>query len=117
MNVVDKDEKMIGVLRLPQRLQENPLSIVSGGKLLPLDEALEFIVISEGSASERDDPDARLEQKSIWRSIGSPQHNFYNVLWIGRDKDGTAYRQGLGRVFKEAWDAEAGTENVEVMLK
>jgi hypothetical protein len=44
-------------------------------------------------------------------------HEFYNVLWIERDKDGVARRQGRGRIFKEAWDLEVGDEKVEVILK
>ena len=39
---------------------------------------------------------------------------FYYVLWIGW-KDGIAYRKGLGRVMKEAWDRDA-TEEIDLVL-
>ncbi|KAK2054520.1 heterokaryon incompatibility protein [Colletotrichum caudatum] len=32
------------------------------------------------------------------------RYEFYNVMWISR-RDGIAYREGLGRVHKETWDA------------
>ncbi|KAF2002859.1 HET-domain-containing protein [Amniculicola lignicola CBS 123094] len=39
---------------------------------------------------------------------------FYNVLWIGWDGD-TAYRKGLGKVGKRAWDA-LGAKEVTITL-
>ena len=35
----------------------------------------------------------------------------------GREDAPEARRQGLGRIFKEAWDLEVGDEKVEVILK
>lgn len=91
MNVVDKDEKMIGVLRLPQRLQANSLLVNSKGTVFQHDEPLEFIMISKGSAVVRDDPDVLMEKKDIRRRQPVDDvHEFYNVLWIERDKDGVA---------------------------
>lgn len=40
--------------------------------------------------------------------------DFYYVLWI-EWKEGIAYRKGLGRVLKEAWDREA-TEVIDLIL-
>jgi hypothetical protein len=118
VNVVDKDEKMIGVLRLPQRLQASLLLVSSKGTVFQHDEPLKFIMISKGSAVLRDDPDVLMEKKDIRRRQPVDDvHEFYNVLWIERDKDGVARRQGLGRIFKEAWDLEVGDEKVEVILK
>jgi hypothetical protein len=53
MNVVDKDEKMIGILRPPQRLQANSLLVSSKGTVFQHDEPLEFIVISGLCSRER----------------------------------------------------------------
>jgi len=58
---------MIGVLRLPQRLQANSLLVSSKGTVFQHDELLEFTVISKGSAVVRDDPDVLVEKKDIWR--------------------------------------------------
>jgi hypothetical protein len=72
-------------------------------------------MISKGSEVVRDDPDVLMEKKDIRRRQPVDDvHEFYNVLWIERDKDGVARRQGLGRIFKEAWDLEVGDEKVEV---
>ena len=94
---------MIGVLRLPQRLQANSLLVSSKGTVFQHDEPLEFIMISKGSAVVRDDPDVLMEKKDIQRRQPVDDvHEFYNVPQIERDKDVVARRQGLGRIFKEA---------------
>lgn len=51
--------------------------------------------------------------KSLRNSIGV--YEWYNVLWVQR-KDGIAYRKALGRVFKEAWEAQA-LEWVDIILE
>ncbi|KAF2824834.1 hypothetical protein CC86DRAFT_420065 [Ophiobolus disseminans] len=41
-------------------------------------------------------------------------YDFYNVLWV-EWKDGIAYRKALGRVYKEAWEAQT-FEEIDVIL-
>ena len=36
-------------------------------------------------------------------------YEFYNVLWIEREK-GIAFRRALGRVFKKAWESDTLSE-------
>jgi len=44
-------------------------------------------------------------------------YEFYNVLWVTwGGENGIAYRQGIGRVLKSAWDNKRGLEEVEVRL-
>jgi hypothetical protein len=101
---------MIGVLCLPQRLQANSPKVSSKGTVFQHDELLEFM-ISKGFAVVRDDPNVLMEKKDIrQRQPVDDVHEFYNVLWIERDKDGVARCQGLGRIFREAWDLEVGDE-------
>jgi hypothetical protein len=44
-------------------------------------------------------------------------HMFYLVLCIGRDGDGTAYRRGVGRIEKQAWDADAVQGKIELLWR
>lgn len=48
------------------------------------------------------------------------RYEFVNVLWVER-REGVAYRRGLGRVRREAWDGgveavEEGEREVDVLL-
>jgi hypothetical protein len=43
-----------------------------------------------------------------------PALRFYNVMWIGWDGD-VAYRKGLGKVGKTAWDA-LGAAIIDITL-
>ena len=65
----------------------------------------------------------RLEVLEEWASrlefhdeTGPPSEisEYYNVLWI-QWKDGIAYREALGRIFKESWENHP-TELIDVTL-
>jgi hypothetical protein len=57
------------------------------------------------------DSDGTLRYK-YWNTL--EVYEWYNVLWI-EWKDGIAYRKGLGRVSKEAWES-MDLEAVDVLL-
>ncbi|KAF1960726.1 HET-domain-containing protein [Byssothecium circinans] len=48
----------------------------------------------------------------IWEILG--YYEYYNVLWIEWE-NGIAYRKALGRVYKEAWEAQE-LEEVDIVL-
>jgi len=51
---------------------------------------------------------------SCWVKGDRKVLEFYHVMWIGWE-DGIAYRKGVGRVLKEAWDLEE-TEGIDLVL-
>jgi hypothetical protein len=108
---------LIGVLNLN-------LALDSLGQEPPDDTEYELVIISAGemegfvSATQEDLPDI-----VGWGHFSRGFHNprgtsvleIYYVLWIGWKDDGTAYRKGLGRILKDAWDSEA-TEEIDLVL-
>lgn len=88
---------------------EDPQDLVQG-------ERCEVIMISAGSIDynpNSTEKDLReLEYVSeIWLL---EKYEFYNILWIKRDGD-IAYREALGRVWKEAWHRQE-VEEVDILL-
>ena len=77
---------------------------LSGANWSGMEEALEFIAISEGSDQNgsyvfnRDFFDDFMDENGLV--------NYVNVLWIEKVK-GIAYRKGLGHILKSAWVAQA----------
>jgi hypothetical protein len=69
--------------------------------------ACELVAMSAGYAIEGLDASAIDEWHVEERLKGSPgeKYEYYNVLWV-EWKDGIAYRKGLGRVMKSAWEAQ-----------
>ncbi|KAI1746812.1 heterokaryon incompatibility protein-domain-containing protein [Xylaria castorea] len=79
-------------------------------------EARECIVVSGGVTWK----DANDEQTSLeeWAQVdvikSLPKYEFYNVLFIEWEQ-GIAYRKGVGRVWKEAWE-QLNTSVVDIIL-
>lgn len=106
----DKEGGNCGVLRIPVTLSSSGLK--NGDQC-------EVIAISAG-LTPTVSRDAVLEE---WASrlefhdeTGPPSEisEYYNVLWI-QWKDGIAYREALGRIFKESWENHP-TELIDVTL-
>ncbi|GKU06487.1 tol protein [Fusarium langsethiae] len=69
----------------------------------------ELVAISRGYIDSSAGGWPRLDEHDALKSRGLENYAFYNVLFIER-KDGVAYRQGIGRVDKSAWEAESRQE-------
>ena len=97
------------------QLQDDALFSSSTNTLLDDSSKLELVSISAGTATCPEDPHT-LGVSRIDRDIMSNDYlfAFYNVLWI-EWKEGVAYRKGLGRVIKEAWERQA-TEWIDLTL-
>jgi len=52
--------------------------------------------------------------RADYRQTTLVTNEFYYVLWIGWE-DCVAYRKGLGRILKSAWDSE-NTDEIELVL-
>ena len=108
----DNHGKWAGMLQLHDR------ALVSSHRYTLLDRSndLELVSISAGTFSSVHDARCfnvlrKLGIIDCWRT---DIFEFYNVLWI-EWKDGVAYRKGLGRVRKEAWESQA-TEWIDLTL-
>ena len=69
---------------------------------------IEFVSISEGQAVP-DELASLYRELPFWSiTVGRKLsvYSFYNVLWIAWE-DGVAYRKGLGRIWKPAWELQS----------
>ncbi|KAK5651429.1 hypothetical protein OQA88_12517 [Cercophora sp. LCS_1] len=115
VKLLGDDGAVIGALRL-NGLENG----VSGTKV-------SMVVISRGITSQRPHTWEMPEMAVIHADCGPfcfsgsckaekrfVPYDFYNVLWV-RFVDGIAYREGIGRVLRSAWD-RLGAEEVEISL-
>ena len=107
----DNHGKWAGMLQL----HEEALVESHANTLQDHSSKFELVSISAGTFSSVN----KAQCFSVWRSLGyewivPDRSEFYNVLWI-EWKDGVAYRKGLGRVVKEAWESQA-TEWIDLTL-
>jgi hypothetical protein len=108
----DKDRYLVGHLNLNLSLMEfkEPRNNTK----------YELVAISSGALDYSAAPiwmlsDGQLWQASAWKNNRDRNVvDFYSVLWI-EWSNGIAYRKGLGRVLKEAWDREV-TEEIDLIL-
>ncbi|KAF4627891.1 hypothetical protein G7Y89_g10261 [Cudoniella acicularis] len=79
-------------------------------------DVLELVAISQGYAynSVLSSEDTLLEWAHPERPKGTETYQFYNVLCIEWE-DSIAYRRGIGRVFKDAWERQE-LEWIDLML-
>ena len=97
------------------QLHDNALFSSSTNSLLDDSSKLELVSISAGTATCLKDPHTfRVSQGDGVGISNDYLFEFYNVLWI-EWKEGVAYRKGLGRVIKEAWERQA-TEWIDLAL-
>ncbi|KAH0564819.1 hypothetical protein GP486_001792 [Trichoglossum hirsutum] len=81
------------------------------------DSKCEFIAISAGSVRVPEHLREWVLTIAEWIHVGGSKgltFDFYNVLWIRR-QNGIAYRHGIGRILKTAWEKQA-TEVVDITL-
>jgi hypothetical protein len=122
----DKSDNWVGIMRL------NPNEELS--ESAAREKWYEFISISLGKVpivSDSNIPAPALPPDSVFRKefggrmleewdLISERHRnaafyeFYNVLWIER-RNGVAYRKGLGRVTKNAWESQ-DLEEIQVTM-
>jgi hypothetical protein len=122
----DKSDSWVGIIRL------NPKEELSEPEIRK--EVYEFISISLGKVPIVSDlnvtlpalpPDSVFRKEFggrvleewdliIERHRSSAFYEFYNVLWIERC-NGVAYRKGLGRVMKDAWERQ-DLEEIKITL-
>ena len=97
------------------QLHDSTLFSFSTNTLLDDSNKLELMAISAGTTTCLKDPhDFRISQGDR-KELSDPHlFEFYNVLWI-EWKECVAYRKGLGRVIKEAWERQA-TEWIDLTL-
>jgi hypothetical protein len=97
----DAEEAWVGTLS-PQDEIECELFSNSGDKLV-----CELVEISRGYAYEKDVVVGMCEWDHSERpkSPDGEKYEFVNVLWVEWE-DGIAYRKGVGRVMKSAWEAQ-----------
>jgi hypothetical protein len=67
---------------------------------------------SEDSTASSSVPESLDENEVLRDEIGI--YEYYNVMWIEWE-DGIAYRKAIGRVYKEAWEAQE-LEEIDVLL-
>ncbi|KAK1749599.1 heterokaryon incompatibility protein-domain-containing protein [Echria macrotheca] len=127
IGLVDDNNAVIGALRL-NTTSTNHSEIPKPGS------RLELIVLSKGICSESflignstipeleyfhsdcvDRCHTRLKPCRADKAV--VPYGFYNVMWIGWDRDGggVAYRKGVGRIRADVWDRQE-TERVDVVL-
>lgn len=89
-------------LLIPQDIDD-----ISNANEMSLDggNSLELVSISRGYCYNKATPASMAEWELEERPNSSELYEWYNVLWIGWE-DGIAYRKGLGRVYKEVWEAQ-----------
>ena len=105
LSLVSADGQWTGALRL-HNLSDQP---ANGAEL-------DVVAISRGSLPN--------QENTLWmdldrfeeplRPVQGERYEFYNVLWV-KFVQGVAYRNGLGRVSKAAWDCQQ-LEEIELML-
>ena len=107
----DNDGTWAGTIQL----HDNALLSSSTNIFLDDSSKLELVSISAGTTTCLKEP--RTFRASQGDRAGMSDlylFEFYNVLWI-EWKEGIAYRKGLGRVIKEAWERQA-TEWIDLTL-
>lgn len=107
-NLSDNQNNWAGIVRV--HIENLPTVKITA--LPPRDPAYrriqcEFIAISAGTACNSwNEREFFEEWTSPERPRDTPLYEFYNVLWI-KWENGTAYRQGIGRVLKNIWERNA----------
>ena len=109
--IICKDGRYIGYI--------DPTSASYDTTVIAKDTTFEMIVISEGCVPVR----ATRIRGATWfpelevlnQVDDTEDYCFYNILLIERDDSNTAYRAGLGRVWKAAWELQA-REKIDVIL-
>jgi Heterokaryon incompatibility protein (HET) len=104
ISLVDADGQWVGALRLHNRSDK------------PVDGAeLDLVAISRGSLPKDYHLWMDIDKfEAPFRFAHGVTYEFYNVLWV-KWVEGVAYRNGLGRVSKAAWDSQP-LEEIELML-
>jgi Heterokaryon incompatibility protein (HET) len=106
ISLYDDNDQWVGILRLHS---------VDDGLSLGRDGVCELVAISLGRASNSRKYEPGLDEWELEeRPVTGPFYEFYNVMWIAWDGD-IAYRKGLGRVLKQAWEA-ANLKQVSLIL-
>ena len=80
-------------------------------------ELIELVAVSEGffyNAQMGNYLDSTLEEDHPERPRETAKYEFYNVLCVEWE-DGVAYRKGVGRVHKEAWERQ-DVEWIDLMM-
>jgi len=109
VSLVDSKGSVIGALHT------NNIATTTPGIALP------FVVISRGIITLGRPHTWEMPEMSVFHADCGPAcfgsscraearyvpYDFYNVMWI-RWVDGIAYREGIGRVLRSAWEGEAG---------
>ncbi|PVH69213.1 HET-domain-containing protein, partial [Cadophora sp. DSE1049] len=94
ISLYDNNNQWVGILRLHS---------IEDGRLLE-GSSCEVVAISLGRASNSREYEPGLDEWELEeRPKTGPFYEFYNIMWIIWDGH-IAYRKGLGRVWKQAWD-------------
>ena len=97
------------------QMHDSALFSFSTNTLLDDSSKLELVSISAGTAiCLNHEHTFRFSRTDRDKMSNTYLFEFYNVLWI-EWKEGVAYRKGLGRVVKEAWERQA-TEWIDLTL-
>jgi hypothetical protein len=110
--ILDAEEVYSGIIPLSRNALESCFSTTDADVAI----RIQLIAVSTGSIEGYDDLYLGYFQESSrpeHRNVGGI-YEFYNVLWI-EWTGGIAYRKGLGRVNKAAWEA-ADRELIDVVL-
>ncbi|RGP79278.1 heterokaryon incompatibility [Fusarium longipes] len=106
VKLCDTEQTWVGCLRVQTR------TIL--WRLLSKKVKCELVAISQGYMNSNAHGWPRLDEHEALKNQGLDKFEFYNVLLI-EWKDGIAYRQGIGRVDKSAWEAES-REQIDLVL-
>lgn len=76
-------------------------------KQFDLGRSCKTIAVSHASVKRRDYMTEQpfIEMNHIYEVMGLDTYDFYNILWVEM-MEGVAYREAIGRVWKEAWDRQ-----------
>ncbi|KAH7393597.1 heterokaryon incompatibility protein-domain-containing protein, partial [Cadophora sp. MPI-SDFR-AT-0126] len=99
----------IGILRLPEEQGETSYP----------NKVCELVELSAGSVEDQPTEEVSFDEwkrkHKEWSSPESEKYEFYNVMWVERDKDGVCFRRAIGRVIKNAWE-ELDKDEVDITI-
>jgi len=112
--LLNAHKQPVGVIKLHANTKESWAWHEMVKELDEKPRSAEFIAISEGSIQLSKEESRFKTEIDTLGPFPDGKYEFYNVLRI-KWQDGIAYREGLGRVEKRAWNA-ADLEEIDIML-